>query len=286
MWESNSPGDFNWGIGANLTMYKNEVTKLYNEDQFFFSGGFRTYNATRTQQGEPIGTFFGYNILGVFMTDEEVQNHATQNGAAVGRWKYEDVNGDGTINADDRKIIGSPHPDLIFGIPVNFSWRNFDLNLFFNGTYGNELFNTTYYFNHFVQIFQNSGKTTEVLQSWGYNGQNERPDAYLPQISQNAPDIEVNPSTHYVEDGSFLRLQQLTLAYNVPPSALEKVGIDRLRVFFQGMNLLTFTNYGGIDPEISTVANPNESGSDLAVGVDIAQYPVVKTVQLGLNLTF
>jgi TonB-linked SusC/RagA family outer membrane protein len=286
MWQSNSTGDFNWGIGANLTIYKNEVTKLYNEDQFFFSGGYRTFNATRTEQGEPIGTFFGYNILGVFMTDEEVQNHAEQAGAAVGRWKYEDVDGSGTITAEDRKILGSPHPDLIFGIPVNFSWRNFDLNLFFNGTYGNELFNTTYYFNHFVQIFQNSGKTDEVLQSWGYNGQNERPDAYLPQINQNAPAIEVNPSSHNVEDGSFLRLQQLTLAYNVPQSALQKVGIDRLRVFFQGMNLLTFTNYRGIDPEISTVANPNESGSDLAVGVDIAQYPVVKTVQLGLNLTF
>lgn len=286
MWDSRSTGDFSWSVGANLTIYKNEVTKLYNEDQFFYSAGFRTYTATRTSQGEPIGAFYGYNILGVFMTNEEVQNHATQNGAAVGRWKFEDVNGDGTINADDRKIIGSPHPDLIFGIPVSFRWRSFDLNLFFNGTIGNDLFNTTYYFNHFVQIFQNSGKTSEVLESWGYNGQNMTADAYLPQISQNAPDIEVNPSTHYVEDGSYLRMQQFTLGYNIPQSALSKVGIDRMRVFFQGMNLLTITGYKGIDPEISTSDNPNESMSDMTMGVDIAQYPVVKTVQLGLNLTF
>ncbi len=286
LWDARSTGDFNWSVGANLTMYTNEVTTLFNEDQFFFSGGFRQYQATRTSMGEPIGVFYGYKILGVFMTDEEVNNHATQNGAGVGRWKFEDADGNGVIDADDRQIIGSPHPDLIFGIPLNFSYKNFDLNLFFNGTVGNELFNTTYYFNHFVHIFQNSGKTEEVKRAWGWNGQNQTADAYLPQISQNSPDIEVNPSTHYVEDGSFLRMQQLTLGYNLPQSTLQRIGIERMRVFFQGMNLLTFTGYGGIDPEISTVGNPNSSGSDLAMGVDIAQYPVVKTVQLGLNLTF
>ncbi len=283
-WDNRSPGDFNWSIGANLTMYKNEVVKLVNEDQNIDNGGFRSFAATRTTEGQPIGSYYGYRILGVFMSEEEVNNHISQAGAAVGRWKYEDVNGDGELTADDRDFLGSPHPDLIFGVPMKFSYRNLTLDLFWNGTFGNELFNANLYWTSFVQTFQNSQKGKDILDSWGFQGQNQRADARLPEISQNAPSHEIAPSTYYIQDGSYVRLKQLILGYNVPTANLN--WIQNLRVYFQAVNLLTFTDYNGIDPEVSTDNNVYGGGADLDIGVDRGQYPVVKNFQLGLNVTF
>jgi TonB-linked SusC/RagA family outer membrane protein len=287
-WRSNSSGDFNWTIGANLTMYKNEVIKLYNPEQQFDAGGYRQYSATRTEEGEELGYFYGYNILGVFMTQEEVNNHATQAGADVGRWKYEDVNGDGEFTAEDQKKIGSPHPDLIYGLPVTLKYKNWDMNIFFSGTVGNDLYNVLPYWTDYFAIFQNSNKGVNILDSWGYNGQNMTADARLPQMNQNQPAHETAESSYHVEDGSYLRLKQLTIGYNIPMVNVKS--IDRFRVYFQAVNLFTITGYSGWDPEVGTSSgdggNTYGGQADLSLGVDNSQYPVTRQLQLGVNITF
>lgn len=291
---SSEQGDFGYDIGVNFSTYKNKVVKLAESDQVFWSGGFRTYNATRTEEGYPIASFFGYNIVGIFQDQAEVDAWATQPGAAPGRFKYEDNNGtdetgrltgqpDGKIDAADRTYIGSPHPDFTFGATFNFRYKDFDFGVFMNGSYGNEIFNANKYFTDFVQTFTNSGKGVGLLDSWGYPGV-DNATASHPQLNLNAPDIELAPSTFYIEDGSYLRVRTLTLGYTVPADKLGNA-MSRLRIYIQGNNILTLTKYSGFDPEIGN-GYYYDSRADLDIGVDRGQYPVVKSWMLGLNASF
>lgn len=281
----NSPTnrDFTYNIGVNFSRYQNEVTQLFDPEQFFQGGGFRTFFASRTEQGLPISSFFGYTIDGIFQSEAEVDAHAEQPGKAVGRWRFTDINADGTINADDRSFIGNPHPDFFYGINMQFAYKGFDLGLFFNGVQGNDLWNWNRYWTDFITIFQNSNKGVSLLDSWTP----ENRDASLPQISQNAPTLEVNPSTHYVEDGSYFRLRNATLGYSLPRTALDAIGMQRLRFYIQANNVFTITNYSGLDPQIfNRNSNPYANQADLGIGVDASQYPVVSSVQFGINATF
>lgn len=280
MWNGKAGTDFKYSVGVNFTQYKNMVEKFYNEDQVINGGFWREYNATRTVQGQPVGSFYGWNWIGIFQTQAEVDAAPDQPGAAPGRWQAEDVNGDDVINADDRTFVGSPHPDFTLGVPMNFGYKKFDLNLFWFSSVGNDLFNANKLYWDMPGYFTNSQKAKTILNSWGYPGV-DNAGATLPQINNNAPATEREASSYYVEDGSYLRLAQLTLAYNLPASK----AYERLRVYFQANNLLTFTSYTGLDPQVST-PNPNGGGGDLNMGVDQGQYPIVKSFMLGLNVTF
>jgi TonB-dependent starch-binding outer membrane protein SusC len=282
LWSSPLDRPFTYSVGVNFTQYKNEVTKLFDPNQIIVSGGYREYNASRTQQGQPIGSFYGWVIDGIFQNQGEVDAHADQAGAAVGRWRIQDVNEDGVINDSDRSFIGNPHPDFTLGVPMTFNYKGFDLNLFWFGSFGNDVFNANKLFLNFQSYFTNSQRGKSILQSWGQPGVDPL-TAPLPSISQNQPGTELQPSTYFVEDGTYFRLNQAVLGYNVP---LKSGGlVERLRVYAQGINLLTFTNYTGIDPMVST-PNPNGGGGDTQIGVDRGQYPVVKQLMLGLTMTF
>ncbi len=277
---------FTYTIGFNISHYNNEVTRLNDPDQFFTGGGFRTFTASRTQQGMPMASFFGHTIDGIFLTQGEVDAHADQDGKAVGRWRFVDTNNDDVINDDDRTFIGSPHPDFFYGANFQFGYKGFDLGLFFNGVQGNDLWNWNKYWTDFITIFQNSNKGVSLLNSFGYPGVDPEA-ATLPSINQNAPALEVNPSTHYIEDGSFLRLRNLTLGYSLPRSVMDNIGFERIRIYVQGNNVFTITDYSGMDPQIfNRNNNPYAGGADLGIGVDAVQYPVVRSWQIGLNATF
>jgi hypothetical protein len=152
--------------------------------------------------------------------------------------------------------------------------------MFWYGSFGNDLFNASKLFWDFNKYFTNSQKAKTILKSWGYPGVSNS-EAVLPQINDNQPGTELEPNTYYVEDGTYLRLSQLTLGYNLPSTKT----YERFRVYIQGNNILTMSKYTGLDPMVST-PDANGSGGDLRTGVDVGQYPVVKSFMLGVNVTF
>jgi TonB-dependent starch-binding outer membrane protein SusC len=283
-YNSRSTGDFTYSIGANLSRYVNTVLSIdFNETTFIESGGFRDFRATRTEAGQPIGAFFGYIIDGIYQNQAEVDAGPDYENAGIGRFKLRDVDGDGVITPDDRTFIGSPHPDFTYGLNANFGYKGFDLTVFVQGVQGNDLFNANKLFTDFPTFQQNRSKRV-VTGSFGFPGV-DNASAILPLLTENSPSIERSNTTYYLEDGSFLRLKNVQLGYTLPKNLTSSIGIDRLRVYIQGINLLTFTNYSGIDPEVN-LADYFGSRVDLNMGVDRGTYPVPKTFVFGLNAEF
>jgi TonB-linked SusC/RagA family outer membrane protein len=264
---------FKWSTGLNLTKADNEVTELINE---YFTGiGRRVGPVTRTEVGQPISYFYGRNVIGIFQDASEVASHASQVGAAPGRFKYEDVNNDGIINDDDRTKLGSPHPDLIFGLNFNFEYKNWDMSMFVNGTLGNEVFDNTALF-YETPTFFNSNRSTRVLDSWSPSN----PDASFPALSETVQNNEFSVSnSFFVRDGSYLRLRSLQVGYTLPSNIASKIGASFARIYYNGTNLLTLTDFPGLDPDVPT-------GGTLNIGVYDSQYPTRSLSSIGVNLRF
>ena len=262
-----------FSINANATKATNEVTELISD---FYSGGSqRIGSMTRTSVGEPISYFYGRNVLGIFQTAAEVAAHATQDGAGVGRFKYEDINGDGVINDNDRTKIGDPHPDLIFGINLNMGYKNWDMSMFWNGSMGNDIFDYTALY-YETPYFFNGGRSTRVLDSWSPTNTG----AELPALSETILNNEfTSANSFFVRDGSYLRLRTLQIGYTLPDTIASKLGASSARVYYNGTNLLTLTDFTGLDPEVPR-------GGALDIGVYSAQYPTNSASSLGINIKF
>ena len=262
-----------FSINANATKATNEVTELISD---FYSGGSqRIGSMTRTSVGEPISYFYGRNVLGIFQTAAEVAAHATQDGAGVGRFKYEDINGDGVINDNDRTKIGDPHPDLIFGINLNMAYKNWDMSMFWNGSMGNDIFDYTALY-YETPYFFNGGRSTRVLDSWSPTNTG----AALPALSETILNNEfTSANSFFVRDGSYLRLRTLQIGYTLPDTIASKLGASSARVYYNGTNLLTLTDFTGLDPEVPR-------GGALDIGVYSAQYPTNSASSLGINIKF
>ena len=262
-----------FSINANATKATNEVTELISD---FYSGGSqRIGSMTRTSVGEPISYFYGRNVLGIFQTAAEVAAHATQDGAGVGRFKYEDINGDGVINDNDRTKIGDPHPDLLFGINLNMAYKNWDMSMFWNGSMGNDIFDYTALY-YETPYFFNGGRSTRVLDSWSPTNTG----AELPALSETILNNEfTSANSFFVRDGSYLRLRTLQIGYTLPDTIASKLGASSARVYYNGTNLLTLTDFTGLDPEVPR-------GGALDIGVYSAQYPTNSASSLGINIKF
>jgi hypothetical protein len=194
----------------------------------------------------------------------------------VGRFRYADLNGDGRIDNNDETFLGSPIPTFIAGLNLTANWKNFDFTMYWSGTYGQKIFNYVKYWTHFNAFQRNrhsdflyeAGKTLPVIDG-GDNYSSQR-------------------NSYYVEDGSFTRLRNLQIGYSLDPAKLSRLGLSRLRFYVQGQNLLTFTKYSGLDPDV-TVSNITEgfnSQRDLSIGVDYGRYPLARTFLFGVNLEF
>lgn len=268
-------GELRYNVSANYSMYRNNVDNLAeNEDNVLFGASTRVPSVTITQVGYPISSFFGYNNLGIFQTEEEVNAHpAYGNYNAVGKFKVEDVDGDGVITDGDRTIIGNPHPDFVYGINLNLGYRNWDLTLFGNGSVGNDIFNYINYWTDF-NTFQGNKSKAALYDAWQPNNTG----GTLPIMDAN-DQISSRPSSYFVEDGSYFRLRNAQLTYNLPENMLSDWGMSRASVYFQGQNLVTFTKYTGTNPEIQT-------GSNNTVGFDGGYMPVSRNLILGVNVTF
>ncbi|MBB5285147.1 TonB-linked SusC/RagA family outer membrane protein [Rhabdobacter roseus] len=277
-------GDLRYSVGANISTYRNQVVALTGDPatQYF---GFTTRLPAMsvTQAGQPIGSFFGYVIDGFINTDEEGTRLPAQFGGGVnnkaGNFKFVDVNGDGIINASDRTIIGTPHPDFSYGINVSVSYKAFRLDLFGQGVQGNQIFNYVRYWTDFPTFGGNRSKRM-LNESW----EPGKTDAKLPILRSNDV-VSSQPSTYYLEDGSYMRLKNVQLTYTIPTKILSKVGLGQASVYLQGQNWLTFTKYTGLDPEIN-LRNSSGTDQDRQIGVDEGAYPAYRATLVGLSLSF
>ena len=268
---------FRYSLGVNLTTYNNKVVDI-PDPGYFFSGSHQGVGAmVRNEEGHPVGSFYGYRILGLFNSQEEVDNAPTQTAAAPGRFRYDDLNNDGVIDSEDRTHLGDPNPKLTYGINLNLGYGNFDLSAFFFGSQGNEIFNLTKSYTHFMGFYPTTNVSRDLLNAWTPENTNTN----IPIVeSQGGFSTTTVPNSFYIENGSFLKMRSLSLGYTVPKALLQKVKISNLRLYVQGENLFTMTKYSGLDPEII-------GGSTSALGIDRGSYPNnERGLLFGLNVTF
>ncbi|WP_026954536.1 SusC/RagA family TonB-linked outer membrane protein [Algoriphagus vanfongensis] len=278
-----SAGDLFYTVGLNYSFYKNELVELNDGIEYLGipSSSLHSVNfgqeISRTMVGQPIGTFFGYESLGLFQTQGEVDAHAIQPDAQPGDLKFRDVNGDGVLDANDRTAIGSPHPKAIIGFTTNFYYKGFDLGLFFNGAFGHDIYNLTKYNNDF---FNQSAynKSVETLNAW--TPENTNTD--IPRLSMDDKNQNIRPSSYYLEDGSYFKLNNLQVGYTLPNF---KGGDMEMRLYGQASNVFTITSYSGMTPEIG-LQNYSSSNRNLDIGVDRGIYPPSRTFTLGFNVKF
>lgn len=267
-----------WNTSFNFSLNRNKVLDLgrtFNEQGQEID---RTIieDENITQKGLPLGAFYGYVTNGIFQTAAEVTAAATQaSGTAPGDIRFADLGKDNVINASDRKVIGNPNPNFIAAITNNISYKNFELSFFFQGSFGNDIYNQTRVALESFTTPINS--TTRALRRWKTSGdQTDVPRAVISDPNNNS-----RFSDRYIEDGTYVRLKNLTLSYSLPAATLSKARISNARFYITGQNLLTFTKYSGWDPEAS--ATPQDA---VGFGRDLGVYPVAVTVSAGINLTF
>lgn len=270
-------GRFRYGLTASISRYYNEIMKLSEDvSEEIIAGGERQYNYTRATVGTSFPEFYGYIVDGIFQTDEEAAAHppfGSYNKA--GHFKYRDVNKDGVIDPDDMDYIGSPHPDFTGGLNIDLGYGDFDLNMFFYGSYGNEMIN---YVRRWIDygMFDGGMSKDALNKSWGspYLGNNK--DATLPMVDLDI--VSQQPSTAFIEDASFLRLKSLRIGYTLPEQWVNKATLRNLRVYLQASNLFTITKYSGLNPEY------NQYGDGNSMGLDRGAWPTPRQIIVGVTL--
>jgi TonB-linked SusC/RagA family outer membrane protein len=272
--------DFKMDFTGTFTSYDNKVVSLPKGTAYIDvgSGGSST-TYSRLQPGHPVGAFFGYKVMGIFQNAAEVSSAATQDAAAPGRFRYQDVNGDGKIDASDRTFFGNPNPKFTTGLNIGASYKNFDFLMFLYASVGNDVLNIIRSSTDFPQQFDVAVSKDAVYNSWTP----QRPNAKVPMLERSS-NFSNNTafSSYYDESGSYLRCKTVVLGYNIPALKLKKIGIEKLRVFIQGTNLFTITKYSGLDPEL-----PGSNTSSTLFGIDGGAYPAnQKTFTAGVNMSF
>ena len=265
----NTPKGLKWTTNANVSFNKNKVTELTNGVSQYFVGG---ESEVIVNVGEPLGSMYGVLFDGIYQTVDEIKAAGAKaiSGSLPGAPRYKDVNGNGSYNAStDRTIIGNGLPKAIFGLTNNFAYKNFDLSIFLQGVYGNDIFNTT--FRQILGGDPGGGLLKEYYNNaWSPNNPSNRYAAMRQWV--------IPVSDYWVEDGSFLRVKNISLSYQFP---LKTKWMKRARIYVSGQNLLTFTSYRGYDPEVNSDFNSNT-----LYGFDRFAYPASRTVTLGANITF
>ena len=277
----NKIGDFRYSVSGLFGTYKNNVVKLNdNPNATIFGFGTRLPAISVTKAGLPIASYFGYIVDGVIKDDAEAAA-APKFGSytRAGVFKFRDVNGDGKITADDKTIIGNPHPDFTYGFNLNLGYKNWDLTVFAQGVQGNKIFNYLKYWTDF-NTFQGNRSTDMLYNSWKKPGD----DALLPRLnSQDGVSQQI--STYFVEDGSFMRIKNVQLTYNIPTKILSKIRMSSAQIYIQGQNLLTLTKYKGLDPDINLRSSGTDN-QDIHMGIDEGAFPVARSYNVGVRLGF
>lgn len=310
----NVQGDLQWESDLVFTMNRNKVIAMNDPDDFLDRsiGFFDT--ASRTVVGEPAAQFYGYVVVGMFDNEEELQmaadgegGYALPEGNSISRtqgtWlgdlRFKDLNDDGVIDEQDRTFIGNPTPDFTYGITNRFSYEGFDLSFFINGSYGNDIFNQV------RRQTENPAADQGMLASvFDYarigkidpdgpetlgNLEVTNPGTNIPRISDSDPNNNQRVSTRFIEDGSYLRLQNVTLGYTLPSDLSQRFHLRRLRVYTTVQNVFTITGYSGYDPEVGAVMSDaardtGQASDPLLRGIDVGRYPTPRTFTVGVNV--
>ncbi|MBQ8097853.1 MAG: TonB-dependent receptor [Prevotella sp.] len=262
-------GDFSWNGTLNLSQYKNELVKF--NDVVTSQGG-----DYRLMVGQPMGVYYGYVSDGIFQNEDEVSNHAIQQGKGVGRLIFRDIDGNGTVDDNDRCIIGDPNPDFAMGLNLDLNYKDFTLSAFFSGEFGFDIYNTTRRQLEFMHYGGGSSTNhgVDILDAWSPTNTG----ATIPALTMVDNNNETRMSSYFVEDGSYLKLKYLKLGYQLPKDLAQKIYASGISVFGQVENIFTITSYKGLDPEVIL--------GGYGARVDSGLYPRARTFTLGLNLTF
>lgn len=271
----NVDGAFRWTTDINYVANRNKVLNIGNTPQIFagqVANIAQNVNSGIIRVGEPLGTFYGYVTNGLYQSEAELAGLADASAKKVGDRKYMDLNGDKKIDDKDRKIIGSAQPKFSGGISNTFSYRGIDLTIFLQGVYGNKILNA----NRFELEYLNgtTNQDRDMLDRWTPTHTNTD----IPRAATTRPANRI--STRQIEDGSYLRLKNVQLAYNLPDAWLKAAKIHSVRLYVTAQNLITWTKYSGYDPEVNRFGQDNRSQ-----GFDYASYPTAKTFLFGLNIT-
>ncbi|MEP1893203.1 MAG: SusC/RagA family TonB-linked outer membrane protein, partial [Cyclobacteriaceae bacterium] len=284
----NRGNQLNYSIGLNAAYNKNTMVEVANEAGFIAGANWALAGeVTRTVEGEPVTSFFGYKTDGIFQSDADVFAHISSSGdpiqpnAQPGDIRYVDTNGDGIISDADRTTIGSPIPEWTFGSTISLEYKSFDFSALFVGQAGNEIFNGIN-----RPDIQTSNKQTWILDRWTA----ENPSNSIPRfVSGDANENYTNATDMVnIENGSFVRVKNVQIGYNVPSSLLSKINCSGWRVYISGENLFTFTKYSGPDPEVGAPVDFTGSGvsSIRDMGIDRGIYPQARTFRIGTSVTF
>lgn len=276
--------NFNWTTSIVFSKYKNKLVSLTDQNSAIFQTIEFNNTITKTAIGQPVGLYFGYQSDGLFTSEEELYNSPSQGdinedtGIWVGDIKWKDINDDGVIDDKDKTFIGNPHPDFTFSISNNLNYKNWDLAIAMNGTYGNDVYNWTRKLTE--GMLELNGNQAVVVKNRFIEGVNENTD--IPRFIFGDPNGNAGVSDRFVEDGSYFRIQNVTLGYTLSSSALGNQNlISKVRLYSTIQNLYTFTNYSGFDPEIGAF-NQNS----MMMGIDNGRYPVPRTFMVGVNVEF
>ncbi len=258
----NQIGDVSYNIGGNVSFISNELTAL--------NGGEKVWgDRTVCDEGLPLYSFWGYEYDGIFRTDEEISTHLWADGASAGYnpgdVRFRDINSDGKIDENDKTAIGNPFPWLTYGLNLGLEWKGIDLQLFFQGVYGNEIYNAL--------RLRTEGSGNEATLSTAMRDvwTMDNPDGSIANPLGNP--INKENSSRYVEDGSYMRLKNVQIGYTLPSRWTERIKMSRCRIYLSGSNVFTLTDYSGYDPEVGG-------------GVDYGNYPQSRTFMLGVNINF
>ena len=303
---------FQWRSNLVFSLNRNKVIGLDTESSTIdktFQVGSDVSTVTRTSVGHPIGQFWGYKVIGRFDKAEDfyykdgngnVKAVALPEGSSIGKDKtwigdyiFEDVNNDGVINNQDETNIGNPLPDFTYGIGNTFSWKGFDLTIFFSGSYGNDVINYNRRFLEDVRSNSNLLTSAANYAKLGVIDANLPADDFrnlyvtnagvtrLPRLSASSTNANNRMSDLYVEDGSYLRLQNISLSYTLPKSIVRKIKLENIKVYMNLQNVYTWTKYDGFDPEVGAMY-----GDALMTGLDYGRYPSPRIYTFGLNVSF
>lgn len=275
-----------YNIGLLFSHYSNKVLELYGGNPIPAGRIDNGVYATLTEEGYPIGSFFLYEMEGIFQDTAEISNHAFQgNNILPGDVKFKDISGpegipDGIIDSYDRHHVGSPFPDFTYGFNAGFNYKNWDFSLFIEGIYGNEIYwQAAHDIEGFYRAFNLTARVYD--ERWTGPGTSDT----QPRVSWSGATNNKKPSTRFLFDGSYLRLKNINIGYTFNKNITEKISANTIKVYISVQNLYTFTKYPGLDPEMQTSDNAKNEG-DLAVGIDWGTYPSARVFNIGLNIGF
>ena len=278
-WRDQTEAGFGYSLSGNVGYNKNMVTNVVSGANPIYAGSTgitNGYLATRTVAGQPIGQFYGYQVVGIFQTAAEIAASPTQSNAAPGGFKYQDVNGDGVINSNDKVVLGNPNPRFTYGFNTSFNYKNFDLALDFQGVAGVEVYNANIAFR-----YGNENFTKDFFDNrWhGAGTSNTYPSANVGNSANSAP------NSFFVENGSYFRIRNAQLGYTLPKAITDRWKMQKVRFYANAQNALNIFGYKGFSPEITASTSQN-SPAALNAGIDANVYPLFATYNFGINVTF